>query len=70
MPYLTLQLLFTDSYNSAKFANTIKLPEKLCFNETIILSFESPQSRFFSKWDGGAWIGLIWLRVGTGGEHL
>ena len=21
------------------------------------------------KWDG-AWIGLIWLRIGTGGEHL
>jgi len=21
-------------------------------------------------WVGGAWPGLIWLRVGTGGEHL
>ena len=21
----------------------------------------------FRKWGGGAWIGLIWLRIGTGG---
>jgi hypothetical protein len=20
----------------------------------------------FKKWDGGAWTGLIWLRIGTG----
>ena len=24
----------------------------------------------FSKWDVVAWIGLIWLRIGTGGGHL
>ena len=24
----------------------------------------------FSKWDVGAWIGLIWLRIGTGGGYL
>jgi hypothetical protein len=24
----------------------------------------------FRKWDGGAWIGLIWLRIETGGGHL
>jgi hypothetical protein len=24
----------------------------------------------FNKWDGGAWIGLIWLRIGTGGGLL
>jgi hypothetical protein len=24
---------------------------------------------FFRKWDG-AWSGLIWLRIGTGGRHL
>jgi hypothetical protein len=25
----------------------------------------------FGKWDGGGvWIGLIWLRIGTGGRHL
>jgi hypothetical protein len=24
----------------------------------------------FRKWDGGAWTGLIWPRVGTGGGHL
>jgi hypothetical protein len=23
--------------------------------------------RIFRKWDGEAWAGLIWLRVGTGG---
>jgi len=22
---------------------------------------------FFKKWDGEAWTGLIWLRIGTGG---
>jgi hypothetical protein len=21
------------------------------------------------KWDVGAWTGLIWLRIGTGGRH-
>jgi len=24
----------------------------------------------FRKWDVGAWIGSIWLRIGTGGGHL
>jgi len=24
----------------------------------------------FRKWDVGAWTGSIWLRIGTGGEHL
>ena len=24
----------------------------------------------FKKWDGEAWTGLIWLKVGTGGNHL
>jgi len=24
----------------------------------------------FSKWDIGAWMGLIWLRTGTGGRLL
>jgi len=24
----------------------------------------------FRKWDVGAWTGLIWLRIGTGGRHL
>jgi len=24
----------------------------------------------FWKWDVGAWIGLIWVRIGTGGGHL
>jgi hypothetical protein len=24
----------------------------------------------FKKWDGGAWTGLSWLRIGTGGEIL
>jgi hypothetical protein len=23
-----------------------------------------------SDWEGGAWTGLIWLRIGTGDEHL
>jgi hypothetical protein len=33
-------------------------------DERIILK------RIFKKWDGGAWIGLIWLRIGTGGGLL
>jgi hypothetical protein len=24
----------------------------------------------FKKWDGEAWTGLVWLRIGTGGGHL
>ena len=24
----------------------------------------------FRKWDVGLWVGLIWLRIGTGGVHL
>jgi hypothetical protein len=24
----------------------------------------------FRKWDVGAWIGLIWLRIGTSGGHV
>jgi len=24
----------------------------------------------FKKWDGEAWTGLIWLRIGTGGRHM
>jgi len=24
----------------------------------------------FKKWDGGAWIGLMWLRIGTGEGSL
>jgi len=24
----------------------------------------------FRKWDLGAWIGLMWLRIGIGGGHL
>jgi hypothetical protein len=22
------------------------------------------------RWDGVMWTGLVWLRIGTGGEHL
>jgi len=24
----------------------------------------------FKMWDGEAWIGLIWIRIGTGGGYL
>jgi hypothetical protein len=33
-------------------------------DEKIILGW------IFKKWDVGAWIGSIWLRIGTGGRHL
>jgi hypothetical protein len=26
--------------------------------------------RIFRKWDGGAWPGLIWLRIGADAGHL
>ena len=26
--------------------------------------------RIFRKWDGEAWTGLLWLRIGTGGVCL
>ena len=26
--------------------------------------------RIFKKWDGEAWTGLIWLKIGTGGGFL
>jgi len=26
--------------------------------------------RIFKMWDVGAWTGLSWLRIGTGGGHL
>jgi hypothetical protein len=32
--------------------------------------WEDNMKRIFKKWDGGAWSGLIWLRVGTGGGLL
>jgi len=25
---------------------------------------------FFKKWDGEAWTGFFWLRIGTGGGRL
>jgi hypothetical protein len=28
---------------------------------------ENNIKRVFKKWDGEAWTGLIWLRIGTGG---
>jgi hypothetical protein len=24
----------------------------------------------FRQWDGEGWTGLMWLRIGTGGEHV
>jgi hypothetical protein len=26
--------------------------------------------RILERWDGGMWTGLVWLRIGTGGELL
>jgi hypothetical protein len=26
--------------------------------------------RYLERWDGAMWTGLVWLRIGTGGELL
>jgi hypothetical protein len=36
--------------------------ENLGVHERIILKI------IFNKWDGGAWTGLSWLRIGTAGR--
>jgi len=38
--------------------------ENINVDESIILKC------ILKKWDGKAWTGLIWFRIGTGGEHL
>jgi hypothetical protein len=38
--------------------------EDLGIDERIILRW------IFREWVGGAWTGLIWLRIGIGGGHL
>jgi hypothetical protein len=38
--------------------------EETCVDRRIILRW------IFRRWDGVAWTGSIWLRIGTGGGHL
>jgi hypothetical protein len=32
--------------------------------------WEDKMNVIFRKWDGDAWAGLVWLRIGTGGGLL
>jgi hypothetical protein len=49
-----------------KFLNvcTLHHGNKFSVDGRIILKL------IFKKWDGIAWLGLIWLRIGTGGGLL
>jgi hypothetical protein len=42
----------------------IRQQEYMCVDGWIILKW------IFKKWDGEAYNGLLWLRIGTGGGHL
>jgi len=55
-----------DVYTGFSWGNLRKKDhlEDLGVDGTIILILT------FGKWDVGVWTGSIWLRIGTGGEHL
>jgi len=36
----------------------------------ILLGRPRHRWKDFKRWDGGAWTGLMWLRIGTGCGHL
>jgi hypothetical protein len=39
------------------------------FSNTLILTIVSVK-QVLERWDGMMWTGLVWLRIGTGGELL
>jgi hypothetical protein len=44
--------------------------QHIASDKFIILFFKASMFLFTKKWDGMAWPGLIWLRIGTGSGLL
>jgi hypothetical protein len=44
--------------------------EKMKAYRLLVGKPERKTARILEKWDGVMWTGLIWLRIGTGGELL
>ena len=45
-------------------------PEGKSYLEDLVVDIWIILKLIFKKGDGEAWTGLIWLKIGTGGEHL
>jgi len=61
----------SEIYHSSRNLNE-KATYNKCISRTVMSVWRKVGTFFwiFRKWDVGAWNGLIWLRIGTGGGHL